>query len=201
MEYYHSFQSAPALRKYINCIWEETFFDQPVNRNVPQLIVPDNTIELVFLSGTISILKGEIEHHLGVAESSASKKKVTLKPIHSLKDSDRLESACRRWIEAVESENAEAIFSVINSVSLQGAMDPNDPAWTELARLNSELPNFRALGFRNVIDQNPPGLEVWFGSDSEEKLAIRWLLSPSDSALVENLFIMPDDMTWLGQSY
>lgn len=159
-----------------------------------------NNVGLPDLS-SISVLKERIENHLGIEIAPIRKRTVTLKPIHSLNDSVRLESAFKQWIKAVESESAEAIFQTITNASVKDAMDPTDPTWTELSRLNTQLPNFRALGFRHVIDEQPAGLEVWFGSDVEGKLAIRWLASSKDSTLVANLFVMPDDMTWLGKSY
>ncbi len=54
MEIYYSYQLNPLLQKYIDCIWIESFFDQPFNREKYHLIIPDNTIELVFTKNWIS---------------------------------------------------------------------------------------------------------------------------------------------------
>lgn len=53
MNFYQSYQLSPLLRRYIDCVWVETFFEQPVNQNMPQLIIPDNSVELVFTQNMI----------------------------------------------------------------------------------------------------------------------------------------------------
>ncbi len=46
--HYTAYPVNPALSKYIDCIWMETFSNSPEFRDRDHLIVPDNTVELVF---------------------------------------------------------------------------------------------------------------------------------------------------------
>jgi len=149
----------------------------------------------------VAELKTNIENELGVSQTKNTRRVVKLDPIHALNDSLIIEKSMKTWINTVENENADEIFKAIENASVKGSMDKNDRTWEDLSKLNKTLPNFRALGYRWVKEQNPPGIEVWFGSDSEGKLAIRWILNEQDSTLVQNIFIMPDDMTWQGKSY
>jgi len=80
-------------------------------------------------------------------------------------------------------------------------MSPEDATWQELGKLNQLLPNFEIKGFRWVRDQQPKGLEIWCESDSIGTLALRWIPSEIDTNKVENLFILPDDMEWMGKKY
>ncbi|MEQ8908142.1 MAG: serine hydrolase domain-containing protein [Vicingaceae bacterium] len=163
-------------------------------------IIALNNIGLRDLS-LMAKLKTSIESDLGVRPTKKSKKVVRVNPIHSLNDSIAIENSLKSWIRAVETQNAVEIFKAIENASVKGSMNREDRTWEDLSQLNKTLPKFRALGYRWVKDKTPKGIEVWFGSDSEGKLAIRWLLSEKDSSLVENLFIMPEDMTWQGKSY
>lgn len=47
MEDYFSYRLSPPLSRYIDCVWEENFFDQPANQDRFHRIVPDNSVELV----------------------------------------------------------------------------------------------------------------------------------------------------------
>lgn len=199
----------PESRKYLESSNNkvEVFGSLPGNSNMyiqdfanNYSIIALNNIGLRDLS-MMTKLKTSIEKALGSPLTNRPKKKVALNPVHTLNDSITIENSLKSWIAAVETQNADAIFESIDQVSVKGSMSSADVTWEELSQLNKSLPNFRALGYRWVNDQAPAGLEVWFGSDSEGKLAIRWLLNEEDSTLVENLFIMPDDMTWQGKSY
>ena len=169
-------------------------------------IESDYTIILLNNTGVrdlsdVAELKTNIENELGVSQTKNTRRVVKLDPIHTLNDSLVLEKSLKTWINTVENQNADEIFKAIENASTKGSMDKNDRTWDDLSKLNKTLPNFRALGYRWVKDQNPKGIEVWFGSDSDGKLAIRWILNEQDSTLVENIFIMPEDMTWQGESF
>lgn len=168
----------------------------------------ENNYTIILLNNTglkdlsdVLKLKTNIENELGVKQSKNTRRVVKLDPVHNLNDSLVLEKSLKSWIGAVETKNADEIFKAIENASMEGSMEKDDRTWDDLSQLNKTLPNFRALGYRWVKDLDPKGIEVWFGSDSEGKLAIRWLLSEKDSSKVENLFIMPEDMTWQGKSY
>lgn len=163
-------------------------------------IIALNNLGLRDLSA-MTKLKSGIETSLGFEAVAGSRKKVRLNPVSKLSDAVSIEKSFKAWIEAAETTDATEIFEAINSASVQGSMSEDDRTWEDLSQLNKTLPNFRALGFRWVKDEAPKGIEVWFGSDDEGKLAVRWLLSETDSTRVENLFIMPDDMTWQGNAY
>ena len=159
-----------------------------------------NNLGLIDLAA-MTKLKNGLEEALGITTPKRPRKVVKLSPMDHLKDSHEVESALLVWAKTVETGSPEKIFEGIDQASVPGSMNEADPTWAELSRLNKTLPQFRALGYRWVEDQKPEGLEVWFGSDEEGKLAIRWLLSKTDTTQVENLFVMPDDMIWLGKSY
>jgi len=185
----------------------EIFGSLPGNSNMyiqdfknEYLIISLNNIGLRDLS-FMTTLKDGIENELGIEKEARKKRVVQLDPIENLNDSISIERSLKAWAEAVESEDADKIFKILQSASVEGSMSKEDRTWADLSDLNATLPNFRALGFRWVKDQKPEGIEVWFGSDMEGKLAIRWLISEDNPALVENIFIMPDDMTWQGKSY
>jgi CubicO group peptidase (beta-lactamase class C family) len=199
----------PGIRKYLEGSNKkiEVYGSLPSNSNMfiqdfknNYTIIALNNIGLRDLSA-MTKLKTGIESELGVGPTKRSKKVVQVDPVNRLNDSIPIERALKSWISAVESSNAEGIFEAIELASVKGSMSKNDRTWEDLSQLNKTLPNFKALGYRWVNDQPPNGLEVWFGSDADGKLAIRWLLSEKDSSLVENIFIMPDDMTWQGKSY
>ncbi len=159
-----------------------------------------NTVGLRDLSAMTQI-KNQIEDALGIDAAKRSKRVVKLNSIEALNDSLLIEKSLKTWISAVETGDTERIYQAIKAASVKGSMSETDRTWEDLSQLNKTLPNFRALGYRWVKDQEPKGLEVWFGSDQKGKLAIRWLFSETDSTLVENLFVMPDDMTWQGNAY
>ncbi|MCE2496559.1 MAG: hypothetical protein J4F31_08285 [Flavobacteriales bacterium] len=146
-------------------------------------------------------LVGMIEANLGIEKLEAPRRVVQLEPIGVLSDSITLYRNFAEWIEAVERYGEDEIFQIIDRSSVPGSMAQEDRTRADLSSLNKTLPNFRALGYRWVRDKDPKGIEVWFGSDEEGKIAIRWILSETDSSLVENVFIMPDDITWQGKSY
>lgn len=52
-DYYRSYRPSAILNNYMDCVWEEKFFDQPRNRNCFHRIVPDNSIELVISADPI----------------------------------------------------------------------------------------------------------------------------------------------------
>lgn len=164
------------------------------------VIISLNNLGLRDLS-FMTTLKSGIENQLGIASEERPRRVVKLEPIESLNDSIAIEKSLKAWARTVVSGDADEIYKIIQSASIEGSMSKEDRTWQDLSNLNSTLPNFRALGYRWVNDQKPEGIEVWFGSDKEGKLAIRWLLSKDNPSLVENLFIMPDDMTWQDKSY
>ena len=48
MRTYKSYKLHDDLHSYIDCVWVETYFDQVEVAEIPQLIVPDNSVELIF---------------------------------------------------------------------------------------------------------------------------------------------------------
>ena len=50
---YKEFQVAPTLRKYIDCIWKERYEKRIDKEQRSFLVIPDNTVELVFTSNPI----------------------------------------------------------------------------------------------------------------------------------------------------
>ncbi len=168
-----------------------------------------NGITLILLNNVglselsqISDLKNEIEKAIGLERKAGPKRKVTLFPVEALSDSSRVESGLKKWARAVESGSESEIYSALKNVSVPGSMRESDPTWKELVKVRNQSPGFKALGYRWVDNEEPKGIEVWFAApEIEGKLAIRWLLSTTDSTKVENIFVMPDDMEWLGKSF
>ncbi len=167
-----------------------------------------NGITLILLNnlglselGQVSDLKIEIEKAIGLERKAGPKRKVTLISMEALSDSSKVENGLKKWAEAVESGNENEIYTALENVSVPGSMSESDPTWKELVKVRNQRPGFKALGYR-WVDEAPKGIEVWFAApEAEGKLAIRWLLSTTDSTKVENIFVMPDDMEWMGSSY
>ncbi|MCG8327711.1 MAG: helix-turn-helix domain-containing protein [Chitinophagales bacterium] len=53
MHSYNIYHLHPILRRYIDCIWVDQFFDQAANKNKPHLIIPDKTVEVIFTQDTV----------------------------------------------------------------------------------------------------------------------------------------------------
>lgn len=158
-----------------------------------------NNIGLTDLN-TMTMLKTSIDKILNLeSDQSRSPKRVQLNSIDRLNDSVALEAHLKIWIEAIESGDEDRIYSVFNEISVANE-DRNDPTWAEIVRVHSELPNFKAKGFRWVKEE-PVGLEVWFASDTVGKIAFRWIPDEANPDKVGMLFVAPDDMEWLGKSY
>ena len=51
---YIEFQIDNGLNDFIDCVWKESYSSNEENRNSPFLVVPDNTVELVFTSNSIN---------------------------------------------------------------------------------------------------------------------------------------------------
>lgn len=149
----------------------------------------------------ILVFQHRIEEALGVTSSRRKKKKVRLAAMEALQDSIPLEKGIKLWAEALQSGNKEKIFNIINLYASEGSMSSDDATWSELSKLNLLLPDFEVKGFRWVRDQQPKGIEVWCANDVVGTLALRWIPSESDTNKVANLFIMPDDMEWMGKKY
>jgi len=147
--------------------------------------------------------RNTIEKLLGIENKEnkvKSKKVVQLNPMESLNDSIPLEKLMREWVYAVLMESETEIYEILKESAIPGAVEESDDTWKALKELNTNLSNFRPLGFR-WVQETPAGIEVWFGSDSTGKIAFRLITFQSDSTLIEGVFVMPDDMYWLGKSY
>lgn len=53
VNFYTEFKLNSKLSRYIDCVWMENFSRIPANHGKSYLVVPDNTIELIFTSGTL----------------------------------------------------------------------------------------------------------------------------------------------------
>jgi CubicO group peptidase (beta-lactamase class C family) len=160
-----------------------------------------NNIGLKNLS-LMTELKSQVEQKLSVAEQGRIRsKKVTISTLNNLRDSIPLEKGLREWIGSIETGNEADIYRSFSKYAVEGAMSATDPTWVELVKKRESLPNFRAVGYRWENNHSPKGIEVWFTCDSVQKIALRWVPSSQDTTKVENLFIMPDDMEWMGEQY
>jgi len=66
---YNEFKVCPPLDRYIDCIWTEGYTQLPENLGRTYLVVPDNTVELIFTPGT---LERKIKGSCGSAEKFGS---------------------------------------------------------------------------------------------------------------------------------
>lgn len=64
-DYYSAYAVDPRLSRYIDCVWTERFSSSPEFRSRDHLIVPDNTVELVFTSH-------KIERRFGASSSDVT---------------------------------------------------------------------------------------------------------------------------------
>ncbi|WOK07452.1 helix-turn-helix domain-containing protein [Imperialibacter roseus] len=62
---YQEFKLNSVLSRYIDCVWTESYTQRPENKGRTYLVVPDNTVELIFTSGT---LERKIKDGLGKVE-------------------------------------------------------------------------------------------------------------------------------------
>ena len=150
----------------------------------------------------MSDLKSKIDETLDISLNKTSKKRrVKLINPSNLNDSIPLEAGMKKWIAAVENGNKEEIYAVLNENSVEGTTQKDDPVWDELVKHSNELPNFKAHGYRWVENSDLNGLEVWFLCDGDERLAFLWIVDEADKTKSTGLFIMPDNITWMGQKF
>ncbi|MEQ9168805.1 MAG: hypothetical protein RLO12_21285, partial [Fulvivirga sp.] len=83
--------ASPELSPYLDCIWTEDYFNEYENRNKPQLIIPDDTIELVFTKESFcrksinSEIEKEYKTHLCGLKSKSQFIKLQGSPILSVR--------------------------------------------------------------------------------------------------------------------
>jgi hypothetical protein len=164
------------------------------------LLIALNNVGLKDLE-VISQLQQEVEGVLEIERAPSSKRKVTVQKIDALNDSIPLEAGLKKWALAIETGSEEQIFQTINACAIEGSMHRNEPQWKELSLLSEKLGSFTVKGFRWVRNEKPSGIEIWIASDTKGQLALRWIPAASDSNKLENLFVMPNDMEWMGDNY
>ncbi|NVK04082.1 MAG: serine hydrolase [Flavobacteriia bacterium] len=167
---------------------------------------PENDLTIILLSpmgvqnlNSIPALIQKIKSELTGAEPELPKRKVTLNPMSELSDSIEIERNLKHWSEVVLSGSGYEIYDALSSSFKMGSIDINDPTWAAIAQLRQEHPDFEPAGFR-YVEENPVGLEVWFTSSDESHIAFRWIRSDEKSK-PDNLFILPDDMEFMGESF
>lgn len=152
----------------------------------------------------ISEFKKGIERIFGIRTKHSNKEKssITLHRIETLNDSVRIEKGMRQWIEAIEGGNKTDMIDIFNKyASASGFTPKEDPTWDEILRVRKEWSGFRVYGYRKVENEEPRGIEVWFRSDTEERVALRWVMGDDGEDGTMALFIIPDNTTWLGTKF
>lgn len=150
----------------------------------------------------MTLLKNEICQILDIdLPTSPKSKKVALRPITTLSDSIPLEASMKQWVRAIEAQDKEAIFQILEKNAPTGEMKRTDPTWEEIITVSKMLPNFRVAGYRWLETEAPAGLEVWFECDGEAKLAFLWITDEGNTNKISALMVKPDDMEWLGRQY
>lgn len=71
MSDYKEYQVKNGLNKYIDCVWRESYTEISENRKEPFLVVPDNTVELVFSNNKID-RKIKTNNHFSQTKSHLS---------------------------------------------------------------------------------------------------------------------------------
>ncbi len=120
MKYHAEYRFCSILNDYIDCVWTETYFNQPENKNKPQLIVPDNTIELIFAGSPIERIMGNgkrsqiLLSHLSGLKTKPQKIKLSESPLLAVRFKPH---GLHRFTEI---DVSETIDESINPVDLFG---------------------------------------------------------------------------------
>ncbi|WP_299226869.1 serine hydrolase [uncultured Psychroserpens sp.] len=152
----------------------------------------------------MSEIKRSVEHIFEVYPSNkkTKKKSITLVNPNNLNDSIPLEAAMKVWINAIENGNKDEMIDIYINNSVKNAIERDDPTWDEILKHRNSLPNFRAHGYRWVEDKDLNGIEVWFVCDNDDRIAFLWIVDEKTTKNVStSLFVMPDNMTWLGKKF
>jgi len=148
----------------------------------------------------ITNLLNEVQVELGIEVAPTEKRKIKVDAMSTLRDSVPLEHAMLEWSKALEEGDEQALFEILNSVSEQGAFDQDEATWSELSRLPKRFSGWKTFGYR-LVRESPAGYEIWYGAETGEKMAIRWISSEQDPGLIHTIFIQPDDMEWMGKDF
>ena len=148
----------------------------------------------------ITNLLNDVHVELGIEVAPTEKRKIKVDAMSTLRDSVPIENAMLQWSRAVEEGDETVIFEALNSVAEEGSFNAEEPTWSELANLSTRFPRWEALGYR-FVKGAPAGYEIWYGAETGEKMAIRWISSEQDPGLIHTIFIQPDDMEWMGKDF
>lgn len=91
MKHYYEYSVSPELSPYLDCIWTEDYFNEYENRNKLQLIIPDDSIELIFTKESFwrksinSEIEKEYKTHLCGLKSKSQFIKLQGSPILSVR--------------------------------------------------------------------------------------------------------------------
>lgn len=143
----------------------------------------------------------ECRNALDLTSAERPKRKVVLNSMQSLADTVPLESAMKEWLIALRKGNPKDIFQILAKHSEAGSFNSDDPTWQALADLNRDYPDWKALGYRWINEEEPSGLELWLQMNDHSKMALLWIPSETNPNRIGNLFIRPDDMEWMGEKY
>lgn len=172
-----------------------------INKNEKVIAIMLNNVGVPDLN-KITELKSGIMEILDIDPEKRPKAKITLLKRTALNDSIPLEKGMKEWILAIENGNRKQMAEVFNQNASENRKTPvDDPTWDEILRVREEWKNFRVYGFRRIEDENPKGLEIWFRSDGEERIAFQWIIGDDNPNRATGLFIKPDNTTWLGQKF
>ncbi|MFV1884509.1 MAG: serine hydrolase domain-containing protein [Balneola sp.] len=165
-------------------------------------VIALNNVGLPDLNKMTELQKG-IYNIFGIATSTGqgSNNRIQVVSVDSLSTSVKLERVMAQWIKAIQEEDEDALFSILEPVSNPGSFQRTDATWSEIIKAKQSMENFRVAGYRWVEDEMPKGIEVWFISDTEAKIG--FLLIPSDENpdVISNLMVKPVDTIWMGRQF
>lgn len=165
-------------------------------------VISLNNVGLPDLNKMSELQKG-IYSVFGVSNSvsESSNNTIQVLSIDSLSTTIKLEQVMAQWIQAIEEENTNAMFSILESASIPGSFEREDTTWEEIIQAKASMENFRVAGYRWVENEIPKGIEVWFVSDSEAKIGFLLIPSDEDPNLISNMMVKPVDIMWMGRQF
>lgn len=148
-------------------------------------------------------LQQEIYSIFGINSDTdqGSNNKIQVIPMDSLSATVKLEHALAKWVQAIQEEDEDAIFSILEAASITGSFERNDATWGEIIKTKHSMVNFRVAGYRWVEDEIPKGIEAWFISDTEAKIGFLLIPSDDDPDKIANLMVKPVDTIWMGKQF
>ena len=182
-----------ALPSYTNFVY--------INKKEEAIAIMLNNVGVPDLAKTTELKLG-IMSVLDIQPEQRPKAKITLLNRTALNDSIPVEKGMKEWILAIENGDRKQMVEVYNqNASETGKAAVDDPTWDEILRIREEWKEFRVYGFRRIENENPNGIEVWFRSDNNERIAFQWIIANDDLNKTTGLFVKPDNTTWLGQKF